>query len=338
MNSKLEQIYNDEWEWLLKEDPIFATQVGDSRYNDQLPDYSVDRAFRQQEHEKSLLHQLTALGSNLVEEDRLSYDLLMYRTKMAVEGHRFVGFNPAITQLGGLHHDLPQLPSKTPIRTIEECRSYLNRLSGCGRAVNQTIEFLDYGLQKELVPPRIAVRDVGTQMESLVSYSSEASPFYEGVKDFPSLQKEAVALIQEKVLPAYSRLHRFWTQKYFPQTRDTVSASDLKNGREWYDHAVRYHTTSDLTAEEIHEIGKEEVQRIHSQIKEVMKAANFSGTYPQFAEFLRTDPQFVYDKAEDLVTGYRDICKRIDPELPKLFGKLPRLPYGVCEIPSFIAP
>jgi uncharacterized protein (DUF885 family) len=155
--------------------------------------------------------------------------------------------------------------------------------------------------------------------------------------DRERLREEAARLFQDQVAPALRRLHGYLVRTYIPGARETTAMSDLPAGRAWYAYLVRDATTTDLTPEQIHQIGLAEVKRIRGEMDALIASTGFQGSFADFCRFLRTDPRFFYDKPEDLLRGYRDLAKRIDPELVKLFGKLPRLPYGVAEVPASIA-
>jgi uncharacterized protein (DUF885 family) len=202
------------------------------------------------------------------------------------------------------------------------------------------------GLEKGLTPPRVTLREVAGQMEGNITDDPTESPvFAAAVGELPSsipadeqerLRARAREIVAEAVVPAMRTLHTFWVEEYYPQTREEVGLAALPDGRDWYNHDVKVETTTDLTADEIHQIGLREVERIRAEMERVKAEAGFEGSLTEFFEFLRTDPQFFYTEPEDLLTGYRDIAKRIDPGLIKLFGRLPRLPYGVTPVPKDI--
>jgi len=150
-----------------------------------------------------------------------------------------------------------------------------------------------------------------------------------------TLRAAAARAYTAAVAPAYRRLLEYLETRYLPRTRETIAARDLPDGEAWYAFSVRQMTTTRLGAEEIHRIGLGEVKRIRAEMDAVIARTGFDGTFQQFVGFLRTDDRFFFDRAEDLLVAYRDICKRVDPELPKLFATLPRLPYGVAAVPSY---
>jgi uncharacterized protein (DUF885 family) len=172
----------------------------------------------------------------------------------------------------------------------------------------------------------------------------QKSTFLKAFAEFPSgipepeqarLKKEAATALKEKVVPAYGKLHEFLIAKYIPGARESIAMGDLPDGKAWYAYNVRTRTTTSLTPQQIHELGLSEVKRIRAEMDKVIQQSGFKGDFNAFLKFLRTDPQFYYTSADELVRGYRDICKRADPELARLFGKLPRLPYGIIVVPSY---
>ena len=210
--------------------------------------------------------------------------------------------------------------------------------------VDQTLALLAQGLAAGITPPRVTLRDVPAQFESLLTDDPAKSPVLETFQQIPDaipaadrerLRREAVQIFQSQVAPALRKLHDYLVRTYIPGARQTTAMSDLPDGRDWYAYEVRNATTTDLTPEQIHQIGLAEVKRIRQEMDALIVATGFQGSFDDFCKFLRTDPRFFYDKPEDLLTGFRDIAKRIDPELVKLFGKLPRLPYGVIPVPAY---
>jgi Uncharacterized protein conserved in bacteria len=185
------------------------------------------------------------------------------------------------------------------------------------------------------------------QIAAQVVDDPEQSPFYIPFQTMPAevppatqerLRAEARTAVGEVVVPAYRRLGGFFTERYLPATRSSVGAWDLPDGEAWYAFQARTETTTDMTPEEIHQIGLSEVARIQAEMDKIIDEVGFSGTYAEFVDFLRTDPRFYYTDGQELLEGYRAITKRIDPQLVELFGKLPRLPYGVKAIPDIAAP
>lgn len=347
-DQKLLRFFQEEWEYGLKENPIMATYLGDLRYNDQIGDFSLDAERREHEHSEQALKRLTTIDrSKLSESNRLNYDLYLSDLKIEIEGYVYPGYLMPINQMNGIQQNAPSMVEDLPFQNEKLYRDYLSRLAKLPVAIDQTIETMKEGLRQKVTPPRITLRAVADQIQAQIVENVEDSPFYSPFQNFPESvsaeQREALSnsgkdVIQNRVLPAYKKLYKFWTEEYYPQTRESIGLSELPNGKAWYAFRAKESTTTDLTPEQIHEIGLKEVKRIRAEMDEVIKQSGFQGSFQEFIQFLRTDPQFYYTKPEDLLIGYRDICKRIDAELPHLFGKLPRLPYGVREVPEYSAP
>ncbi|MCI0573446.1 MAG: DUF885 domain-containing protein, partial [Myxococcaceae bacterium] len=189
------------------------------------------------------------------------------------------------------------------------------------------------------------VRSVEELIRNQVTDEPTTHPAYTLVfSDFPStipepererLRREGAAAVREAVVPSLRRLFDFWVKEYFPKTRDAVGLSTLPDGEAWYAFNARRSTTTALTPEQIHQLGLSEVERIRAEMERVMRSTGFKGSLQEFFQYLRTDPRFFHTDKEALLAAYRDIAKRIDPELPKLFGTLPRLPYGVVPVPAY---
>ena len=231
-----------------------------------------------------------------------------------------------------------------PGSNVKDYENVIARLRGFPTVVDQTIALLDRGLKEGITPPRVTLRDVPGQVESLLVADPLKSPMLKTFQKFPDtipaadrerLKREASQAFSERVEPALRKLHGYLVNTYLPAARESIAMGDLPNGKAWYAYEARVYTTTDLTPEQIHQIGLAEVKRIRGEMDGLIAATGFKGSFADFCRFLRTDPRFFYDKPEDLLTGYRDIAKRIDPELIRLFGKLPRLPYGVVPVPAY---
>ena len=344
----LQTFFEEEWEYGLKENPIMATLFGDLRYNDRLGDSSIAAIERRQRHGVEALRQLESIDrSRLADSDKLNYDLYLENLTLRIEGHRFPWYLTPINQMGGVQQGPPNVVRSLPFRNAKHYEDYLSRLSQLPAVVDQTIERMQEGLKQRITPPKITLRAVAEQIQAQIVSKVEESPFYRPFKNFPEtvplseqerLRAAGKEAIEQSILPAYQKLHDFWVSEYYPNTRETIGLSSLPNGEQWYAFGVKVSTTTNLLPKEIHEIGLREVKRIRAEMDKIIKGSGFEGTREEFFEFLRGDPQFYYSKPEHLLAGYRDICKRADAELPKLFGKFPRLPYGVREVPEYSAP
>ena len=213
--------------------------------------------------------------------------------------------------------------------------------------MDQNIALLREGTRRGLVQPGVIMQRVPAQLDKQIVTDPERSPFYEAFATMPPsipaaeqerLRAAARAAINGHVVPAYARLKEFVVRDYLPKCRRTVGIWDTPGGAEWYQNRIRWFTTTDLTADEIHAIGLREVERIRGEMQEVIAQTGFKGSFAEFLEYLRTDPRFHYDDPQQLLQAYLAMSKRIDPLLPQYFGRLPRMPYGVRPIAEQIAP
>src|SRR5690606_18239688 len=228
----------------------------------------------------------------------------------------------------------------------EDYENILSGLAGLDTVVDQTLAWLQKGLKARITPPAITLRDVPAQVESLLTEDPFESPLLEAFRERPpaidaatweKMRARAAGIYKEETAPAYRHLHEFLIEQYLPGARKEIGLSALPDGKAWYAHRVRLFTTTDLDPEEIHQLGLKEVKRIRAEMDRVIRESGFEGSFEEFTHFLRTDPRFYHTNAGDLVREYRDIAKRSDAELPKLFGVLPRNTYGVVPVPDYAA-
>jgi len=347
-SEKLHNLFNDVWEWGLQEFPTRATYLGDYRYNDRLADMSLAAVQRRHHKNKIILGRLENINRDQLDpDDKLNYDLFHKRTTRNIEAHPFKDYLMPIDQMGGVQINFPNLVDITPFRNQEDFNNYLARLLLFPEYSDQIIALMQEGLKENIVQPKIVLHKVPDQILVQYQIDIENSPFYEPFeKDIGNLpdsirtnyQERARSIVKDQVFTSYKKLFEFFTEKYLPGARENISASSLPNGDEFYAFKVKNYTTTNKTPSEIHSIGLSEVARIRSEMEKVIKDSGFTGSFKEFITYLRTNPDFYYDNAEDLLDGYRTICKKADPELTKLFGALPRLSYGVKPIPAFQAP
>ncbi|HEX7183301.1 MAG TPA: DUF885 domain-containing protein [Thermoanaerobaculia bacterium] len=333
---RLKRLFEEHWATRLRESPEFATYVGYP--NDRWSDHSPESIARMYETARQELAALSAIDrSRLTASEQVHYDLLRRRLERRIEGQRFhdLGSYLLIDLLGGVDLDLVQLLEYMPARTVEDHEAMLSRLRGFPKVVDQTLAWLAKGLEAGITPPRVTLRDVPERVGSLLGPESRVlAPFRRLPETLPAADRERLRAEAERVFagqvePALRKLRDFLAETYVPRARDSIALRDLPGGEDLYAHQLRNYTTTDLTAEQIHQLGLSEVSRIRGEMDALIASTGFRGSFAEFSELLRTDPRFFYDRPEDLVAGYRDIAKRIDPGLIKLFGRLPRLPYGV---------
>ncbi len=340
-------IFDSEWEYQLREYPESATYEGDRRYNGRLTDMSLTALAQRQQHDREVLAKIEALDREaLSPADRLNYDLFRRQYREAVEAQQYRDFLMPVTKLWGPQINFPALVRFTPFETAEDYAKYLQRLAAFPRYVEQIIALMRRGMQEGWMVPAIILRDVPAQIRAQYENPAEGV-FMAPFRNFPEridaaerrrLSAAGESAVAQHLVPAFRRFHEFFTQTYLPAAPQSVGAWQLPDGRGYYQFKVRQFTTTALTPQEIHDIGLREVARIRAEMLAIIDTVGFSGDFAAFVDFLRSDPQFYFTDPQMLLMSYRDICKRIDPELVKLFGRLPRTPYGVAEIPANEAP
>jgi uncharacterized protein (DUF885 family) len=344
---RLRKLLATYWRSVLVEFPEVATYVGDTGRNNRWTDNSPAAIARRLGELQRPLAVLRSISRpRLSSGDQLNYDLLLRTLNEQIEGGRFHEEYLAITQLNGPQQDVPQLISLQPAGTTRQYEDIVERLDGIPQLIDQAVVLLNKGLETGITQPGNPLSEVPNQVRGLIVDDPLASPLLEPFTRMPAtisaadrerLRGAAVRSYTEKVRPAYQRLLQYMTDTYLPRARESIGMSALPEGKAWYAYRARVSTTTDLSPDRIHELGLAEVRRIRAGMDSVITSVGFKGTFAEFAKFLRTDPQFFFSDSASLIRAYRDIAKRADPELTKLFGKLPRLPYGVIAVPSFAA-
>jgi uncharacterized protein (DUF885 family) len=344
-SARLHQLFDLAYEYNMNTYPEWATWEGYPGQNGRWTDNSIEAIERRH---RDLQWQMDVLKSvdrsSLSESERVNYDLYRKGIEDDIAGHRFPGHLQQINQLGGPQQSIPQMLSMMPHTTAAEYRDILSRMRGVPTVLQQSITLMDEGAKRGVTPPKVTLRDVPQQVLNVLKDDPMQSPLLEAFTEIPEsipaaereeLKKEAIEIYRQQLAPAFKQLHEFLVTRYLPAARESIAASSLPDGPEWYAFRVRRTTTTNMSPKEIHELGLREVKRIRAEMEQVMRSTGFKGSFAEFTNFLRTDKQFFFDKPEELLAAYRDIAKRADPELIKLFGKLPRLPYGVIPVPSY---
>jgi uncharacterized protein (DUF885 family) len=246
--------------------------------------------------------------------------------------------------MGGVQQDAAQLFTVMPGGTTPQLEAQLARLQALPAVIDQTIALLEEGLAKGITPPQITLRDVPQQVLNQIPEEPLQSPLLQSFVNLPAavsgedglrLRAAAAKTYTAEVRPAFQRLEKFIREQYLPRARQSIAASDLPDGQAWYAWRIKTQTSTNLTAQQIHDIGLAEVKRIRAEMERVKAQTGFKGTLQEFFVYLRTDPKFFFTDKEELLRAYRDIAKRADPQLMKLFKTLPRSTYGVIPVPSY---
>ena len=344
---KFEEFLDENWETTLEKSPYFASLLGDKRYDDKVSSNSVADFYDNRDYEEYVLKVLDSINSdNLSEENQLNYRLLKLDYEVSLEGRKYPSFYMRLNQRGGVQ-DYYDYGNRLNFTTESDYLNWFERVKGYTQNVKNSLINNREGLSKGYTQPRLVTEGVVSQIESLLDAEIDSHPYLRvflgsnevlGKDDAQELISEVKTYILEELNPAYQELATFLRDEYLPQSRAGIGIKEVPNGREWYEYLARYHTTTDLTPDEIHEIGLQEVARIRSEMEDVMESVAWEGDFRSFLEFLRTDPQFYYETGEELLDAYRAMSKKIDAYMPTLFNKLPRAPYGVIPIPMESAP
>jgi len=355
--AELRRFFAVDWAKWLDQYPELSTFLGYPGRNDRWTDDSPEGIERRRRHLSESLEEVRRFDrEGFPPAEQLNYDLYREVLELASEGLRYGGdpfpFRLGIphnlwmpmNQMEGIHLLAGEIADVQPRQTLHDYDDLLARLGRLPAALEQNLALLEAGRTRGYTPSRVAVRGVPEQIRGLVPEKLDGSPLFRPFSEVPDrfsstdrdrIVVEAGRLLSEKVAPVIRKLLAYYESEYLPSCRETVGLAALPNGSEAYSYLARWVTTTNLSPREIHEIGLQQVRTLRSAIEQQMARTGFSGTYREFCHFLQTDPRFFWATAAELVDGYRVIAKKVDPELGRLFGRLPRLPYGVLPVPQF---
>jgi len=343
----LHVLFDEAWAAEQAWDPIAATNRGNHDYDDRLPDVSPAALQAQDEARVAYLDRLHAIDrSALSADDQLNYDLFAFRVEERLSEQPFKLWRMPFNSDSGFHTELAQSVEAMRFETLADYDTYLARLTSIPGYIDQQIANMQQGLIDGFTQPRIILDNVEPTFAALAVSKPDDSGFYTPFVNIPKsippdqqdrLRAEGRKVVQEDVLPSFSKLRTFFREEYMPGARRSIGATDQPDGDAYYRERIKVFTTLDLTAEEIHRIGLEEAARIRSEMEAIIEEVGFEGSFQEFLDFLRTDPQFYAKSPHDLMLQAAWIAKRIDERLPAFFGKLPRTPYGVRAVPDDIA-
>ncbi|MBT5737812.1 MAG: DUF885 domain-containing protein [Planctomycetes bacterium] len=344
----LDEIYQQYWDGLLTDSPLLASRNGIRKADFHLPHCGAEQVAKDLEFHFNLLQGIQSLDLSVLSASaRQQAQMLIRILEIHIEGVRIGLQYTPVSQRRGPQVWLPMLASRMSFERSRDHEAYLSRLKQVPRYIDQTLEMLRNGMELGFLPPAVTLEGVIDQISSQVGSDPQQTLFYSPFGSMPStideqdqtrLQNLAKTVIGDQVQPAFRKFKEFMQTEYIPLARDTFACLYYPTGSDYYGHCIRRHTTTHMNAMEIHKIGQSEVARIRKQMQQVISEVEFEGDFAAFIEHLRTDSSFYHDDPEELLRGYRDICKRADAMLPHLFGRLPRAPYGVRKIPDFEAP
>ncbi|NCW59353.1 MAG: DUF885 domain-containing protein [Proteobacteria bacterium] len=337
-----------QWDEDLKDSPIFASLLGDKRFNQDITPNNIEYYQNRISILEEKKQKLKAFDFNKLNPDnKLNYKLLNLNLDNSIEASSYPSYYMSLNQRGGVQ-SYYETGDRLVYSSKIDYEDWLIRLSKYSDNINNTTNNLKEGLAKGYTQPKLVTRQVITQIDNLLNNDIDRHPY---LKIFLSandeyfindeknqLIEDAKELISNKIIPAYQELNEFLKNEYLPKSRDSIGLDGVPDGKKWYEYVARYHTTTNLTPDEIHEIGLSEVSRIRSEMEEIINDLKWDGDFKSFLNYLRTSPRFYYDNGEDLLNAYLIMAKKIDPLLPKIFKVFPRAPYGVIPIPEESAP
>lgn len=330
---QLASLFNEEWQYVLRANPEWSTMLGDSRYNDRLSDNSPEFFQSDLEQKRKFLSRFEAIdAAGFSRQDALSRDLMIRELRQDIEGTKFKHWEMPVNQMGGLHLELPDLVALTPFKTVADYDNYLSRLRQVPHAFDQVTANMRQGLHDGLVPPRYLLEKVAAEADDVARKTGENSPFAKPVKEFPSgiaapeqnrLREAILTAIAGQVVPAYQHFAAFVRTEYAPHGRTDPGVWALPDGAERYRFAIRRITTTDKTPEEIHALGLKQIAEIEADMLAVAHKLGFKDL-ASLNDHIKNERSFYASSGQQVLDLYRNYARGMEPELPKLFGRLPK--------------
>ena len=349
-SAKLEQIYTDFFQQQLQLDPLLATYIGRNDYNDQLPNFlSPDYLKQLRAFEQNYLDKVNAIDvSGLTDSALMSYQIFKRDREMALRGLSFPEHLIPINQFYNIASQFAMLGSGTsaqPFNSVEDYKNWAARMQRIPVIFQQARENMRKGVDQGIVQPRVLIEKAIPQIEAHLVDNVEDSIFWRPISAMPDtisatekrvLKEQYRDLIRNTVMPAYQQLRDYLANDYLPHTRtDSFGIGQLPGGREWYQYRIEANTSTTLTADEIHRIGKSEVARIHDEMRDIMEQTCFDGSLAEFFDFMTNDPQFIYPSRNAMLNDYRALRSTVDERVPRLFDVFPQADYEVRKVEAF---
>jgi len=335
-------LFDEQYETDLRNFPERATAFGDYRYNDKLGDYSREAIQRRHQTDEEFLARLKAISTaGFSDQDQLSHDLLMRVLQQRITDFQFKEFEMPINQQSGVHTNLADLPLSVPLDSVKHYEDYIARLHQIPRVMGQVTELLRVGMKDNLMPVRFLAEKIPAQCEGIIA----ADPFLQPTKKYPSsispddqarLTREMVDAVVTDVLPAYKKFADFIRTDYAPHGRTVLSITSLPDGQKRYENDIYARTTTHMAAEEIHQLGLHEIDRIEAEMLAIAKKEGFSDL-ESFRASLKNNPKYIPTSADQILEDYRHYISQMQAKLPDLFTLLPKSPVTVEAIPEFQA-
>jgi uncharacterized protein (DUF885 family) len=341
----LNALFEDYWQANLEHSPEFASILGDKRYNDRISDYSIKAENQWLEREQNYLLQLAAIDpAGFTDQEKTSRELLLREFAQDEEAAEFKEWEMPVDQMGGIHTTYPQLVARLSFTTVKDYDDWIARLHALPKAFDQVTTNMSIGMDDHRVPPKFLLEKALAQVKELAGQKPEDSPLALPLKNFPATIKPAeqerikadmLDAIGKEVLPAYLRFARFLEVSYIPAGREQPGISALPDGEKYYGFLLRRTTTTGLTAEQIHQIGLDEVKRDEAEMLAIAQKLGFADL-KSFRASLKANPKLKATSAEALLAAYRGYLTPMQARLPQLFGRLPKAPFEVVPVPEYL--
>ena len=347
-NIVFEKYLSNQWEQNLKDRPIFASLLGNKSFNQDITSNSIQEFVKNKAKlQKDLINLNRFNYEKLNSDNKLNYKLKRISLNNSIEAAEYPSYYMSLNQRGGVQSYF-ETGDRLVYESKQDYEDWLIRLSKYADNIANTKTNIEEGLEKGYTQPQLVTRQVILQIDNILNseivdnpylkifLTADNSFFNKGEKE--DLINRATLLIKSQIIPAYVDLNNFLKNTYLPNSRSSIGLNGVPEGDKWYEYAARYHTTTNLTPDEIHDIGLKEVLRIRKEMEQIITDLEWDGDFKSFLNYLRTSPRFYYDNPEDLLNAYLIMAKSIDPLLPKIFKVFPRAPYGVIPIPAESAP
>jgi uncharacterized protein (DUF885 family) len=344
--TQLSQLYDDYWEFILKEYPLSATYLGDHRYDGSLEDASEDAFQRRVARSKKYLDQLRSIRKPSSKPELLNYELFERELKDNLEAAKFRPYLTPMTQQSGLQIDIPELVTYHPFGSLSDFENFSSRLRAFPRLVDQVIQSMRTGIRARIVLAKVTAEKIIPQLEANVVQDPRKLDLYKSIENISQVIDSTDAIrirndideaIRQSVIPAFGKLLAFFKEEYLPACRNDIGIWSLPDGNERYAYTVRHFTTTNLSPNEIHDLGRRELLRIHGEMRAIVGRIGFKGSLQDFISSLRKDRSLYSTSAAELLAGFKKILEQMDEKLPLLFGRLPKAKYGFREIEMFRA-
>ena len=347
-DKKFELYLDGLWESNLKRRPVFATRLGDKRFNNKITSNTVEEFEKNKTQIQIDFKNLNSFNfDDLSEENQLNYRLKHVSLSSSIELSEYPSYFMSLNQRGGVQ-SYYETGDRLNFTSKQDYNDWLTRLSHYSNNIENSYENNKAGIEAGYTQPKLVTSGVISQIEAILDSTLENHPYLQvfleademllTAEEKETLVNEAKVLITEQINPAYTKLHEFLINEYLPNSRESIGIKDVPNGKSWYEDLASYHTTTKLSPDEIHAIGLKEIKRIRQEMETIISDLEWDGDFQSFLNYLRTSPRFYYDNPEDLFNAYLIMAKTIDPLLPKIFKVFPRAPYGVIPIPAESAP